>query len=433
MSGSPIADYALLSAGTLRAREPRRSVDWLCIPPLRTAARCSPGCWATTPVTGRIPRDGATKVSPVGYLDRTMVLETTSTHHRCLTIVDAIAWARAIAARLATAPHPSACAQGRRALGRGRGRGRLRTPTGVRVDLPAADGGRRRRWPAVGGADILVLSCRPARQSPTPAHGADEPARGQQSRLRTHHGTRAARGVARGWSQAEISQRPRGHHLGVGVVSELHRRRRDRGAIWSTRAVACSRRSRSSQPERSARLATTSLPETVRQPQLGLPVLVGPRCQLHDRGTVGRACPDEVEEFFEYMTTSAAASIGRGNDLQIMFGIGGEHDLTEGELPHLPAVAKVRPYGVGNGAWNQRQLRCVRPSSSTPSTACRPIHRPRSADEEVLRRTGRHRCANAGTSATRGLGGAGRTGATSCTRSSCAGSRSSGQSRSPIG
>ena len=39
-----------------------------------------------------------------------------------------------------------------------------------------------------------------------------------------------------------------------------------------------------------------------------------------------------------------------------MFGIGGEHDLTERELPHLPGWRDSAPVRVGNGAWNQRQL-----------------------------------------------------------------------------
>jgi GH15 family glucan-1,4-alpha-glucosidase len=39
-----------------------------------------------------------------------------------------------------------------------------------------------------------------------------------------------------------------------------------------------------------------------------------------------------------------------------MFGIGGERDLTERELPHLGGWRSSRPVRVGNGAWNQRQL-----------------------------------------------------------------------------
>jgi GH15 family glucan-1,4-alpha-glucosidase len=49
-------------------------------------------------------------------------------------------------------------------------------------------------------------------------------------------------------------------------------------------------------------------------------------------------------------------SVGRGLDLQIMFGIGGERDLSERELPHLPGWRDSAPVRVGNAAWNQRQL-----------------------------------------------------------------------------
>jgi GH15 family glucan-1,4-alpha-glucosidase len=39
-----------------------------------------------------------------------------------------------------------------------------------------------------------------------------------------------------------------------------------------------------------------------------------------------------------------------------MFGVGGEHDLSERELPHLRGWRGSRPVRVGNGAWSQRQL-----------------------------------------------------------------------------
>jgi alpha,alpha-trehalase len=39
-----------------------------------------------------------------------------------------------------------------------------------------------------------------------------------------------------------------------------------------------------------------------------------------------------------------------------MFGVGGEHDLTERELHHLTGWRDSRPVRVGNGAWHQRQL-----------------------------------------------------------------------------
>jgi alpha,alpha-trehalase len=53
---------------------------------------------------------------------------------------------------------------------------------------------------------------------------------------------------------------------------------------------------------------------------------------------------------------AAAAAVMRGAELQIMFGLGGERDLTERELPHLTGWRGSAPVRVGNGAWNQRQL-----------------------------------------------------------------------------
>lgn len=68
------------------------------------------------------------------------------------------------------------------------------------------------------------------------------------------------------------------------------------------------------------------------------------------------ACPDEATSFFSYMAGASASQMRRGVDLQIMFGIGGERDLSERELPHLTGWRNSRPVRVGNGAWNQRQL-----------------------------------------------------------------------------
>jgi alpha,alpha-trehalase len=66
------------------------------------------------------------------------------------------------------------------------------------------------------------------------------------------------------------------------------------------------------------------------------------------------ACPDEAQKFFAFL--AAASRPQRGRELQIMFGIGGERDLTERELPHLAGWRGSRPVRVGNGAWTQRQL-----------------------------------------------------------------------------
>ncbi|MEJ7584581.1 MAG: glycoside hydrolase family 15 protein, partial [Acidimicrobiales bacterium] len=68
------------------------------------------------------------------------------------------------------------------------------------------------------------------------------------------------------------------------------------------------------------------------------------------------ACPDEADKFFDYLAGAAATQVRGGADLQIMFGLGGEHDLTERELSHLSGWRNSAPVRVGNGAWNQRQL-----------------------------------------------------------------------------
>jgi len=101
---------------------------------------------------------------------------------------------------------------------------------------------------------------------------------------------------------------------------------------------------------------TTSLPETVG----------GERnwdyrfCWIRDSSMTIEAlyvsaCPDEVEEFVSFMTSSAGGRAGEGS-LQIMYGIGGEHDLSERELGHLRGWRDSRPVRVGNGAWDQVQL-----------------------------------------------------------------------------
>ncbi len=67
------------------------------------------------------------------------------------------------------------------------------------------------------------------------------------------------------------------------------------------------------------------------------------------------ACSDEAQNFVSFMASSAGGRAAEGS-LQIMYGIGGEHDLSERELPHLRGWRDSRPVRVGNGAWGQTQL-----------------------------------------------------------------------------
>jgi alpha,alpha-trehalase len=68
------------------------------------------------------------------------------------------------------------------------------------------------------------------------------------------------------------------------------------------------------------------------------------------------SCPHEAVDFVSFMTSSAGGGAGEESSLQTMYGIGGEHDLSERELPHLRGWRGSRPVRVGNGAWAQTQL-----------------------------------------------------------------------------
>ncbi len=68
------------------------------------------------------------------------------------------------------------------------------------------------------------------------------------------------------------------------------------------------------------------------------------------------ACPDEAADFVRWILETAGTSLQQGHGLQIMYGVGGEHDLSERQLPHLAGWRGNSPVRVGNGAWNQTQI-----------------------------------------------------------------------------
>jgi alpha,alpha-trehalase len=59
----------------------------------------------------------------------------------------------------------------------------------------------------------------------------------------------------------------------------------------------------------------------------------------------------DANDFFYFLTDLAEQAA----DLQIMYGIGGERELTEHHLDHLSGYDGARPVRIGNAAWNQRQ------------------------------------------------------------------------------
>jgi GH15 family glucan-1,4-alpha-glucosidase len=59
----------------------------------------------------------------------------------------------------------------------------------------------------------------------------------------------------------------------------------------------------------------------------------------------------EANDYFYFIRDVASGD----EDLQVMYGVGGERDLTERTLDHLSGYEGARPVRTGNGAWNQKQ------------------------------------------------------------------------------
>ena len=64
----------------------------------------------------------------------------------------------------------------------------------------------------------------------------------------------------------------------------------------------------------------------------------------------------EAFEYFGFILDAiSGGDLNRKFELQIMYGIGGERDLTERTIDHLSGYGGARPVRIGNGAWNQQQ------------------------------------------------------------------------------
>ena len=98
--------------------------------------------------------------------------------------------------------------------------------------------------------------------------------------------------------------------------------------------------------------ATTSLPETIggeRNWDYRYTWIRDGTFMLWGLYTLGFA--REANDFFYFIADVATGQ----KDLQIMYGIGGEHELAEKTLEHLSGYEGSRPVRIGNGAHNQKQ------------------------------------------------------------------------------
>jgi len=66
------------------------------------------------------------------------------------------------------------------------------------------------------------------------------------------------------------------------------------------------------------------------------------------------ACPDEPDRLFDWFAN--AVGHATGDQVQIMFGVEGERDLSEHALEHMSGYRGSRPVRIGNAAWRQEQL-----------------------------------------------------------------------------
>jgi alpha,alpha-trehalase len=356
MSTLPIADYALLSDCRSAALVGRGgSVDWLCVPRFdgpSVFARLldeEAGHWSI-----RVP--GAT--SERRYLDQTMALETTfRSAAGTAVLVDAMAVGRNERGHELGAASPGvllrrvACTDGE---------------VEVEVEyvprpeyglihplLDPVEGGVTAR----GGADLLALS------APTgmTVEGATATARfrlraGEAAGFALHH-ARSWEAPPRIWTQEEISGRLEDTLEGWRSWSAMHQTYE---GPWRELVHHSGRVLQALTFEPTGAIVaapTTSLPETVGGERNWDYRYTWVRdASLTMEALWVAACPDEASKFFGFLAGAAASQLHRGVDLQIMFGVGGERDLTERELPHLGGWRASRPVRVGNGAWNQRQL-----------------------------------------------------------------------------
>lgn len=357
MSQHPIADYAFLSDCHGAALVSRfGSVDWLSFARFDAPAVCARlldaggGHWSIRPL--------AEARSHRRYLDGSLVLETTfETPTGTLVLVDALAVGPGERGHQLGAEAPHALLRSVRCVA---GQAELEIEYAPRPEyglvcpvLYPAEGGLFAR----GGAAVLHLD------SPVPFDLTCSTAR---SRVRLEASERldfalqyrsSAEATPRPWSQAEIARRLEDtlaawrswsglHQNYEGPWRELvhHSGRVLQGLTYApTGAMVAA--------------PTTSLPETI-----------GGGRNWDYRYTWVRdasftlealwvaACPDEAYRFFDFLAGAALTQLERSQDMQIMFGIGGEHDLAERELPHLAGWRGSRPVRIGNGAWNQRQL-----------------------------------------------------------------------------
>lgn len=357
MTSKPIADYGLLSdCRTAALVSTAGSVDWLCLPRFDSPSvfGCllgeQAGFWSITPA--------AAFTSTRRYRGPTMVLETSfRTDEGAVTLTDALVLGDGNRGHELGAGAPGAlfryvsCEEGT-----------------VELDVvfvPRPEYGLIR--PAVregsrgllvrGGATVLSLSS----SVPFTVEGDVARARvvmraGDVLGFALEHAS-SSEAVPSFWGQEEIFKRLTDTWEGWNSWSEMHQ---NYAGPWQDLVGVSGR----------VLQALTFFPTgaIVAAPTTSLPEVIGGQRNWDYRYAWVRdasmtlqalwvaACPDEAEKFFRFLATAGSGQLGQRQELQIMYGVGGERDLSERELPHLAGWRSSAPVRVGNAAWRQSQL-----------------------------------------------------------------------------
>ncbi|WP_271221481.1 glycoside hydrolase family 15 protein [Streptosporangium carneum] len=357
MSTRPISDHAMLSDCRSAALVTSDgSVDWLCLPRFDSPALFArlldenAGHWTVHPAC---PAEVSRR-----YLEGTLVLETT---FRCrggtLVLVDALALGGRERGHSLGVGSPGVLLREATCV---EGEVTLETEYAPRPEfglvqplMEPVRGGLVAR----GGANVLTLS------APVPLRVRGSTARATVT-LRAGQRLCLALQASSGWAPDP----PRRHPWNV------HRRIKDTVAGWRSwsRDHLGYRGPWEEEVGQSGRVlraltfaptgaivaaATTSLPESVggeRNWDYRYTWIRDTSFTLQALATA--ACEVEEAAFFAFLARASATQLDQGCDLQIMYGVGGERDLSERSLPHLTGWRGSAPVRVGNDAWRQRQI-----------------------------------------------------------------------------
>ncbi|MGV9382302.1 glycoside hydrolase family 15 protein [Nonomuraea sp. NPDC003707] len=357
MSARPIGDYAMLSDCRSAALVTSDgSVDWLCLPRFDSPALFArlldeeAGFWAIRPAC---PAEVTRR-----YVEDTLVLETTfRTRDGTLVLLDALALGRGERGHALGTSSPGlllrrlACTEGRVSVEI------VYAPRPefglVRPLMQSVRGGLIAR----GGADVLTLSSPVEfRTGGSVADAALTLRAGQNVGLALQAGRAWAPDPPRRTSWA-VARRIRDTVAGWRSWSRGHA---DYEGPWRRQVNHSGRVLRAMTYAPTGAMvaaATTSLPESIggeRNWDYRYTWVRDASFTLHALNTA--TCEEEETAFFTFLSRACATQVDADPDLQIMYGIGGERDLSERRLPHLRGWRDSAPVRVGNDAWRQRQL-----------------------------------------------------------------------------